>query len=155
MFQAKPLALLRCGDAVSALLRCGDAVSCLRRRKGPSVAKAAVQEGLAPWVPVPYRYCPSPLMSVRMAAAPQAVLEAYGGVMSKLPPFLVDQTLESYTHLKTATNLDFVPGMIRWPWRVCRVWLHYSDGHHERRPCVGSRSSNFGRAAARLGSRGS
>ena len=45
-------------------------------------------------------------------AAAQAVLEAYGGVMAKLPPFLAEQRLESYVHLKTATNLDFVPGTI-------------------------------------------
>ncbi|KAJ1455093.1 hypothetical protein M885DRAFT_520639 [Pelagophyceae sp. CCMP2097] len=44
--------------------------------------------------------------------APQAVLEAYGGTMAKLPPFLRDQTLESYTHLKSAKNLDFAPGQV-------------------------------------------
>ena len=43
---------------------------------------------------------------------PQAVLEAYGGCMSKLPKFLEDGSLESYTHLKTKTNLDFVPNAI-------------------------------------------
>ncbi len=32
--------------------------------------------------------------------------------MSKLPAFLKDQTLESYTHLKTTTNLDFAPGTV-------------------------------------------
>lgn len=30
--------------------------------------------------------------------------------MSKLPPFLEDETLTTYTHLKSAKNLDFVPG---------------------------------------------
>ena len=32
--------------------------------------------------------------------------------MSKLPPFLEDESLVSYTHLKTSKNLDFVPGPI-------------------------------------------
>jgi hypothetical protein len=36
-------------------------------------------------------------------------MEAYGGTMSKLPGFLKDSTLEGYTHLLAATNLDFVP----------------------------------------------
>jgi len=43
-------------------------------------------------------------------SAPTAVLEAYGGTMSKLPPFLEDETLTTYTHLKALKNLDFVPG---------------------------------------------
>jgi 3'(2'), 5'-bisphosphate nucleotidase len=43
-------------------------------------------------------------------SAPTAVLEAYGGTMSKLPPFLEDESLVGYTHLKSAKNLDFVPG---------------------------------------------
>ena len=43
-------------------------------------------------------------------SAPTAVLEAYGGTMSKLPPFLDDESLVTYTHLKSAKNLDFVPG---------------------------------------------
>jgi len=43
-------------------------------------------------------------------SAPTAVLEAYGGTMSKLPPFLEDASLMPYTHLKTTKNLDFVPG---------------------------------------------
>jgi len=43
-------------------------------------------------------------------SAPTAVLEAYGGTMSKLPPFLEDSSLVGYTHLKTDKNLDFVPG---------------------------------------------
>jgi hypothetical protein len=30
--------------------------------------------------------------------------------MSKLPGFLKDNKLESYTHLKAETNLDFSPG---------------------------------------------
>ena len=45
-------------------------------------------------------------------SGPAAVLEAYGGTMSKLPPFLRDQSLESYTHLKSTKNLDFEPGQI-------------------------------------------
>ena len=43
----------------------------------------------------------------------QAVVEAYGGIMAKLPPFLSDKTLESYTHLKSDTNLDFEPGVVQ------------------------------------------
>jgi len=43
-------------------------------------------------------------------SAPTAVLEAYGGTMSKLPPFLDAQELVGYTHLKSEKNLDFVPG---------------------------------------------
>lgn len=39
-------------------------------------------------------------------SGPQAVIEAYGGTMSKLPGFLSKQALESYTHLKTDVNLD-------------------------------------------------
>jgi len=45
-------------------------------------------------------------------SGPQAVLEAYGGTMSKLPKFLSDQTLSSYTYLKTKQNLDFEPDMV-------------------------------------------
>jgi len=40
-------------------------------------------------------------------SGPQAVLEAYGGVMAKLPAFLDDKTMISYTHKKTSLNLDF------------------------------------------------
>ena len=40
-------------------------------------------------------------------SGPQAVLEAYGGVMAKLPAFLNDKTMVSYTHKKTTLNLDF------------------------------------------------
>lgn len=40
-------------------------------------------------------------------SGPQAVIEAYGGTMSKLPAFLADKSLESYTHLKSNVNLDF------------------------------------------------
>jgi len=40
-------------------------------------------------------------------SGPQAVLEAYGGVMAKLPEFLDDKTMVSYTHKKTKLNLDF------------------------------------------------
>lgn len=45
-------------------------------------------------------------------SGPQAVLEAYGGIMSKLPKFLEDKTLTSYTYLKTKKNLDFVPDTV-------------------------------------------
>jgi hypothetical protein len=40
-------------------------------------------------------------------SGPQAVLEAHGGVMAKLPEFLEDKSMVSYTHLKTEVNLDF------------------------------------------------
>lgn len=40
-------------------------------------------------------------------SGPQAVVEAFGGTMSKLPEFLVDKSLVSYTHLKSDLNLDF------------------------------------------------
>lgn len=42
-------------------------------------------------------------------SGPQAVLEAYGGAMAKMPKFLVDKSLESYTYLKSKVNLDFEP----------------------------------------------
>ena len=42
-------------------------------------------------------------------SGPQAVIEAFGGVMAKLPGFLKDKSLESYTHLKSDFNLDFEP----------------------------------------------
>ena len=45
-------------------------------------------------------------------SGPQAVIEAYGGTMSKLPPFLEDESLESYTHLKAIDNLDFCDNSI-------------------------------------------
>ena len=40
-------------------------------------------------------------------SGPQAVLDAHGGVMAKLPEFLDDKSMVSYTHLKTKINLDF------------------------------------------------
>jgi 3'-phosphoadenosine 5'-phosphosulfate (PAPS) 3'-phosphatase len=40
-------------------------------------------------------------------SGPQAVLEAHGGVMAKLPEFMDDKTMVSYTHLKSDLNLDF------------------------------------------------
>jgi len=40
-------------------------------------------------------------------SGPQAVLEAHGGVMAKLPEFLDDKSMVSYTHLKTKINSDF------------------------------------------------
>lgn len=45
-------------------------------------------------------------------SGPQAVIEAYGGTMSKLPGFLENQSLEGYTHLRTDANLDFAPNVI-------------------------------------------
>merc|ERR1711988_295425 len=45
-------------------------------------------------------------------SGPQAVIEAYGGTMSKLPPFLEDESLETYTHLKAIDNLDFCDNSI-------------------------------------------
>lgn len=45
-------------------------------------------------------------------SGPQAVLEAYGGCMSKLPKFLSNKRLESYTYLKTKQNLDFTPDTV-------------------------------------------
>lgn len=45
-------------------------------------------------------------------SGPQAVIEAYGGTMSKLPEFMKDKSLVSYTHLKTTKNLDFEPNVI-------------------------------------------
>lgn len=45
-------------------------------------------------------------------SAPTAVLEAYGGCMAKLPPFLKSKELVGYTHLKTSKNLDFEPNKI-------------------------------------------
>lgn len=40
-------------------------------------------------------------------SGPQAVVEAYGGCFAKLPDFLEDKELTSYTHLKSSTNRDF------------------------------------------------
>eukprot|EP00588_Corethron_pennatum_P011432 CAMPEP_0194268796 /NCGR_PEP_ID=MMETSP0169-20130528/3065_1 /TAXON_ID=218684 /ORGANISM="Corethron pennatum, Strain L29A3" /LENGTH=411 /DNA_ID=CAMNT_0039010183 /DNA_START=65 /DNA_END=1300 /DNA_ORIENTATION=+ len=40
-------------------------------------------------------------------SGPQAVLQAHGGVMAKLPAFLEDKTMISYTHLKSNLNMDF------------------------------------------------
>jgi 3'-phosphoadenosine 5'-phosphosulfate (PAPS) 3'-phosphatase len=45
-------------------------------------------------------------------SGPQAVLEAYGGTMSKLPKFLSEKKLESYTYLKSKKNLDFEPDTV-------------------------------------------
>ena len=42
-------------------------------------------------------------------SGPQAVLEAYGGIMAKLPKFLKNKELESYTFTKTKINTDFEP----------------------------------------------
>lgn len=45
-------------------------------------------------------------------SGPTAVMDAYGGTMSMLPGFLKDATLTGYTHLKSESNLDFVPGQV-------------------------------------------
>ena len=42
-------------------------------------------------------------------SGPQAVLEAYGGAMAKLPKFISNKELESYTFTKTKVNVDFEP----------------------------------------------
>ena len=45
-------------------------------------------------------------------AAAQAVIEAHGGVLCKLGAMINDQGKEeSYTYLKSDTNLDFVSGL--------------------------------------------
>lgn len=45
-------------------------------------------------------------------SGPGAVIEAYGGVMGKLPGFLESKKVEPYTYLKADKNLDFEPGVI-------------------------------------------
>jgi len=40
-------------------------------------------------------------------SGPQAVLQAHGGIMAKLPEFLEDKSMVSYTHLKSKYNQDF------------------------------------------------
>ena len=47
----------------------------------------------------------------RDTAGAQAAIEASGGVLSKLSPFIENKTLESYKYLKSDVNLDFVPGL--------------------------------------------
>jgi len=46
-------------------------------------------------------------------SAPTAVLEAFGGTMAKLVPFLEEDSLVPYTHLKAKKNLDFIPGTVQ------------------------------------------
>jgi len=41
----------------------------------------------------------------------EAVIEAYGGTLSKLNTFVADKSLSSYTYLKSPYNLDFEPGL--------------------------------------------
>lgn len=43
-------------------------------------------------------------------SAAQAVIEANGGILTKLTKFIADKTLESYTYLQSSTNLDFEEG---------------------------------------------
>ena len=43
--------------------------------------------------------------------AAQAIIEAHGGALVKLAPFVEAKELQSYTYRKTEENLDFVPGM--------------------------------------------
>lgn len=45
-------------------------------------------------------------------SGPQACIEAWGGSMAKLPKFLEDQSLESYQHLRSEKNMDFVSGNV-------------------------------------------
>ena len=40
----------------------------------------------------------------------QAVIEAYGGILMKLSPFIKSKGLESYTYKKSSLNLDFEAG---------------------------------------------
>ena len=47
--------------------------------------------------------------------------------MAKLPPFLKDQSVESYTHLKTTKNLDFKPQQVH----LCRHTLGVFDRYSE------------------------
>ena len=49
-------------------------------------------------------------MSFSYTCAAQAVLEAHSGSLTQLAPFLIDQSLLSYTYLQSETNLDFRPG---------------------------------------------
>lgn len=42
-------------------------------------------------------------------SAAQAVIEANGGILCKLSPFVSKRALEGYTYLKAETNLDFEP----------------------------------------------
>ena len=41
----------------------------------------------------------------------EAVIEAYGGTLSKLNTFIANKSLTSYTYLKSSTNLDFESGL--------------------------------------------
>eukprot|EP00596_Hydrurales_sp_CCMP1899_P008664 CAMPEP_0119043524 /NCGR_PEP_ID=MMETSP1177-20130426/23055_1 /TAXON_ID=2985 /ORGANISM="Ochromonas sp, Strain CCMP1899" /LENGTH=365 /DNA_ID=CAMNT_0007011809 /DNA_START=166 /DNA_END=1263 /DNA_ORIENTATION=+ len=41
----------------------------------------------------------------------QAVIEAHGGILSKLTSFIDRNELQSYTYLKSSINLDFEPGV--------------------------------------------
>ena len=41
----------------------------------------------------------------------QAVIEAHGGILSKLTSFIGLKELQSYTYLKSSVNLDFEPGV--------------------------------------------
>jgi len=43
--------------------------------------------------------------------APQAVLEAYGGILSKLSPFIRGEGFKQYKYRYTKINLDFEPGL--------------------------------------------
>ena len=43
--------------------------------------------------------------------AAQAIIEAHGGALVKLAPFVNNKELQSYTYRKSEENLDFVPGL--------------------------------------------
>eukprot|EP01035_Chromulina_nebulosa_P019295 gene19295-25155_t len=45
-------------------------------------------------------------------SGPQAVFEAYGGTMSKLPEFLIDKSLASYNYHKSPFNTDFQENVV-------------------------------------------
>ena len=49
-------------------------------------------------------------MSFSYTCAAQAVLEAHSGSLTQLAPFLIDQSVLSYTYLQSEINLDFRPG---------------------------------------------
>lgn len=53
----------------------------------------------------------NPFPTFRDTAGAQAAIAAAGGVLCKLSPFVDSKSLDSYTYLKSETNLDFVPGL--------------------------------------------
>jgi hypothetical protein len=55
--------------------------------------------------------CINLCLDLRDTSGAQAAIAAAGGVLNKLSPFVENKTLESYVYLKSAVNLDFVPGL--------------------------------------------